>query len=171
MEKTKKNNTNRFKTLVLICVGVLMVFVVSANAATTMPTFNLPDARSGKNITNEKFQGKALLVIFFATWCAPCLQEVPNLIKLQKEFGKDKFSVLALSVDQGGRSVVQKLIKKYSINYPVLMANSETGKAFGGVRSIPVSFLINKEGNLVKKYRLGFIPHKEFQADIKSVLN
>ena len=171
VKRKKQVLKNQLKRSVLVFVGIFFLFAGSVQAATPMPSFNLPDARSGKSVASKEFKGKALLVTFFATWCSPCLKEVPNLIKLQKEFGKDGFSVLALSVDQGGRGVVQKLINKYSINYPVLMASAETGRAFGGVRSIPASFLINKSGHVVKRYRLGYIPHSEFENDIKRVLN
>ena len=171
MRQMRRIKKNQSKVSLLLVVGIFLLSTVSVQAATGMPEFNLQDARNGKSTASKAFAGKALLVTFFATWCSPCLQEIPNLIKLQDEFGKDGFSVLALSVDQGGRDVVQKLISKYSINYPVLMADASTGKAFGGVRAIPSSFLINRDGNLVKKYRMGYIPHGEFENDVKRVLN
>lgn len=162
---------NHLRKLILICISVFFLYGVSAQAATPMPSFNLSDVRSDKTVASKEFKGKALLVTFFATWCSPCLKEVPHLIQLQNEFGQGDFSVLALSVDQGGKRVVQKLIDKYSINYPVLMATAATGKGFGGIMSIPASFLINKNGNVVKKYRPGYIPQSEFENDIKRVLN
>jgi len=171
MKEIKQTLYNHLKTSVLVFISILLLSGVSTRAATPMPSFKLSDARSGKSVASQEFQGKALLVTFFATWCAPCIKEVPNLIQLQSEFGKKDFSVLALSVDQGGPRVVKKLIDKYSINYPVLMASAATGRDFGGVRSIPASFLINKSGNVVKRYRLGYIPHSEFESDIKRVLN
>lgn len=171
MKRIQQALSNQFKVSVLIFISIFMLCGVSVQAATPMPSFNLSDATSSKNIASKEFRGKALLVTFFATWCSPCLQEVPNLIQLQNEYGKGDFSVLGLSVDQGGKGVVRKLISKYSINYPVLMANSATGRDFGGIMSIPASFLINKNGNVVKRYRPGYISHSEFENDIKRVLN
>jgi len=167
----KQSKPFKRKIASLVSAAVLVLICLPAYAVTPMPSFSLSDARSGKSITSEAFKGKALLVTFFATWCGPCIKEVPDFIKLQKRYNKDGFSVLALSMDRGGSSVVKKLINKYSINYPVLMANPATGRAFGGIRSIPTTFLINKRGNMVKKYRLGYIPHSEFENDIKSLLN
>jgi peroxiredoxin len=138
-------------------------------ATSKMPTFSLMEVTDGKTVDTDEFQGKALLVTFFATWCPPCMEEVPTLIKLQKEFAKDGFSVIGLSVDQEGPGVVVKLIRKQGINYPVAMADSRTIRDFGGVYGIPMSFLVNRSGNVVKKYT-GDVPHSVLAKDIKSVM-
>lgn len=171
MKNVKTAVGHYLKISILLIFAVQLLFSTGVSAESLLPAFQLQDAKNGEDISSQQFEGKALLVTFFATWCGPCLQEIPNLIKLQKKFGKDGFSVLGLSVDQGGRSIVKKLINKYSINYPVLMAKYEVGQALGGIRSIPASFLFNKKGKLVKKYSLGYIPHSEFENDIKRVLD
>jgi thiol-disulfide isomerase/thioredoxin len=148
------------------------IFLFSAgrlNATTKMPVFSLPDVTGGKTVDSREFQGKVLLVIFFATWCPPCLEEVPSLVELQKELAKDGFSVIGLSVDEGGARVVGKLVMKMGINYPVVMADRGTITGFGGVYGIPVSFLVNQNGNIVKKY-VGYVPHSVLANDIKTVL-
>ncbi|MFH2123013.1 MAG: TlpA disulfide reductase family protein [Pseudomonadota bacterium] len=149
----------------------LMLFLgsSSAYAATKMPTFSLPDAVSGTTVNSADYSGKALLVTFFATWCPPCMQEIPTLIELHQEFSKANFSVVGLSVDQGP-DVVAKLVEIRSINYPVLMADETTARNFGGVAGIPTSFLVNKEGNVVKKYP-GYVPHAILEKDIKILMN
>ena len=91
------------------------------------------------------------------------------MIYLHKKYGKDGFSVVGLSVDQGGKKAIQRLVKKKSINYPILMANSKTMQDFGGVYGIPVSFLVNKRGNVVKKYT-GYIAQSVLEKDLKKVL-
>ena len=123
----------------------------------------------GKDVDSGDFQGKALLVTFFATWCPPCLQEIPTLVELQQEFAAKGFSVIGLSVDQGGGLEVAKLVERQAINYPVLMADAETAENFGGVYGIPVSFLVNKSGNVVKRYP-GLVPHSTLVKDVRSVL-
>jgi peroxiredoxin len=149
------------------------IFFFSAgpsSATSKMPAFSLPNVIDGKTIDSREFQGKALLVTFFATWCPPCMEEVPTLIKLQKEFANDGFSVIGLSVDEQGPGVVVKLIGKQGINYPVMMADSRTIQDFGGVYGIPVSFLVNRSGNVVKKYP-GEVPLSVLARDIKNVMN
>ena len=139
------------------------------HATEKIPVFSLPDVTDGKTIDSRKYQGKVLLVTFFATWCPPCLEEIPGLVQLQKELAKDGFSVIAFSVDQEGTPIVGKLIMKLGINYPVVMADSETIRDFGGVYGIPVAFLVNQKGTIVKKYT-GYVPHSVLANDIKSVM-
>ena len=156
--------------VVLATFSLLLFLVQAAPAASQMPSFVLTDAVSGDDVSSKQFEGKVLLVTFFATWCPPCMQEIPDLIDLQDNYASKGFSVLGLSMDQGGRGIVKKLVEKRSINYPVLMADEATANDFGGVIGIPTSFLVNKKGRLVKKYP-GYVPHTILDRDIKSVMN
>ena len=140
-----------------------------AMATTPMPRFNLKSVTDGNAVDSGKFQGKVLLVTFFATWCPPCMQEIPSLIKIQQEFAGKGFSVVAISVDQGGTGQVKKVVEKTGINYPVLMADSKVTSDFGGVVGIPTSFLINQQGNVIKNYP-GYVGHNVFVEDIKKLL-
>ncbi|HEB50820.1 MAG TPA: TlpA family protein disulfide reductase [Desulfobulbus sp.] len=165
MSYKKKTGT----LLVLACImGTLLVASV-AGAAVNMPDFALPSALDGKVVKSSSFRGKAMLVTFFATWCPPCRQEIPTLKKLQEEYGDKGFSVIGLSVDEGGPKVVAKLIRKEAINYPVLMADRATANDFGGIAGIPTSFLINRKGHVVKRYP-GYVPHALLVKDIESIL-
>lgn len=158
----------------MVGVSILVLFSCFASfeviAATQMPAFSLESVRDGKVIESSSFKGKVLLLTFFATWCPPCAQEVPVLNQLHEENKKSGFSVVGLSVDQQGPSVVSKFMKKKDIQYPVLMAESKTTSDFGGVYGIPVAFLVNKSGNVVKKYT-GYVQHTILEKDVKSLLN
>lgn len=154
--------------LLLICVTPLVV-LQPVMAASKMPSFELKDVMSGESINSNIFKGKSLLVIFFATWCPPCIQEIPNLIKLQEQYGENGFSVVALSVDQE-KKVVQKLVERKEINYPVMMADDAVTRDFGGVYGIPTSFLVSKKGTVVKKYS-GYVPHSVLVKDLEQVIN
>ena len=159
------------RSMLLLVGCILLLFSVSsASASRSMPSFSLPDVVTGDLVDSKIFDGKTLLVTFFATWCPPCMQEVPDLISLQKEYAQKGFSVVALSVDQGGAGVVKKLVEKRSINYPVLLADGATARSFGGVVGIPTTFLINSKGHVVKKYP-GYVPHMILENDIKRVMN
>ncbi len=148
----------------------LTVFSQSTMAASKMPAFALSDVVTGESVDSDFFSGKALLVTFFATWCPPCMQEVPDLIRLQNKYEGRGFSVVALSVDEGGSKTVRKFIERRSVNYPVLMADRSTAQKFGGVVGIPTSFLINRNGTVVKKYP-GYVHHMILENDIKKILN
>lgn len=167
MKITTTTSLGRTVQIMVVC---LLLSISSAQAATQMPSFSLPDAVSGTKVNSADFSGKTLLITFFATWCPPCMQEVPALMDLQQQFSKGAFSVVGLSVDQGGPDIVAKLVEKRSINYPVLMADETTARNFGGVVGIPTSFLVNKEGNVVKKYP-GYVPHAILEKDITTLMN
>lgn len=157
---------------VLRMVGfILCLLSVSTNSqgAVIMPAFSLPAAIDGAVVTSDAYRGKAMLITFFATWCPPCLQEIPTLKELHSKFNRQGFVVVALSVDEGGAGAVAQLVKRADINYQVLMADRTTTRNFGGVVAIPTSFLVNKDGQVVKKYP-GFASQGLLERDIESVL-
>jgi thiol-disulfide isomerase/thioredoxin len=155
-----------------VCLALALSLACSngAQASAQMPQFILKSVVDGKEVDSQNFAGKVLLVSFFATWCPPCVEEIPTFNELQESYSEKGFSIVALSVDQGGPAAVAKLVKKKNINYPVLMADNETMQNFGGVYGVPVSFLVNREGNVVKKYP-GYVPKSILTKDIKSILN
>lgn len=166
MEKQKKSY------IPVWCIALIFALIspVIAQAATKMPSFSLESVREGRIVKSDVFNGKVLLLTFFATWCPPCVEEVPILVTLQKEHAAAGFSVVGLSVDQTGPASVAKFMKKQKINYPVLMAEPRTTEDFGGVYGIPVAFLVNKSGNVVKKYT-GYVQHQILERDIRSLLD
>lgn len=154
----------------IFCLALaLVLFANSAYSSTAMPPFALKSVQDGATVQSSEFKGNALLVTFFATWCPSCREEIPTLINLQKQFSPRGFSVIGLSVDQGGAEVVQRLVQKKEINYPVVMADAKIIQDFGGVYAIPVSFLVNKDGNVVKKYP-GLVPPSVLASDIQNIL-
>ena len=130
-----------------------------------MVPFKLTSLTDNTELDSKQFEGQVLLVTFFATWCPPCIQEVPTLIDLQDSFKTKGFSVVAFSLDEGSPDQIHNFIKKYSITYPVLAADAEVTKGFGGVTGIPVTFLVNRQGEIVKKY-LGYVEHEELAEEI-----
>jgi peroxiredoxin len=162
---------SRFLTAVVYTLTLFFCFAAfEAVAATQMPSFSLEDVRNGKTVDSSVFDGKVLLLTFFATWCPPCAEEVPVLNQLHEELSDSGFSVVGLSVDQQGASIVSKFVSKKDIKYPVLMAKSKTTVDFGGIYGIPVAFLVNKAGHVVKKYS-GYVQHDILQKDVRSLLN
>ena len=134
-----------------------------------MVPFKMPSLTDKTILDSKQLDGQVLLVTFFATWCPPCIQEIPTLIALQNTFKSKGFSVVAFSVDEGNLAQLEKFIVKYRINYPVLLADSVVTRSFGGVTGIPVTFLVNRQGEIVKKY-LGNPSHDLLEEDIKSML-
>jgi thiol-disulfide isomerase/thioredoxin len=138
-------------------------------AAVAMPQFSLSSVVDGTMVDSTSFKDQVLLVTFFATWCPPCRQEIPALKQLQEELGPRGFSVLALSVDEAGPRVVAQLVKQQKINYPVVMADRATADNFGGISTLPTSFLVNRQGHVVKTYAM-FTPHVLLKRDIEAIM-
>ena len=164
-----KKTGHLFRSMLAMLALIGLLSAAESRAATKMPSFALQDVRNGKIVDSESFKGRVLLLTFFATWCPPCLEEVPILVKLQKEMEGAGFSVIGMSVDQQEPAVIAKFVEKRDINYPVLLAQSKTTMDFGGIYGIPVAFLVNKAGNVVKKYS-GYVDHAILERDIRSLL-
>lgn len=161
----------QMKFLITLSLMTAVLFLAAQSwAATRMPSFSLASVRNGEIVDSKNFKGKVLLLTFFATWCPPCVEEVPVLVKLQDDLGEAGFSVIGLSVDQQGPAIVASFVEKRGVNYPVLLAEAKTTSDFGGVYGIPVAFLVNKSGNVVKKYT-GYVGHTVLEKDIRSLLN
>ena len=134
-----------------------------------MAPFRMSSLTDKTILDSKQLDGRVLLVTFFASWCPPCIQEIPDLIALQNTFKSEEFSVVAFSVDEGDLAPVEKLIVKFGINYPVLLADPVVTRSFGGVTGIPVTFLVNRQGEIVKKY-LGYVNHDLLEEEINSML-
>ena len=131
--------------------------------------FKLPSLTDNTQFDSRQLKDQVLLVTFFATWCPPCIQEIPTLIALQDSYREKGFSVVAFSVDEGSPEPLLNLIEKYGINYPVIVADNDVAKGFGGVTGIPVTFLVNRKGEIVKKY-LGYVGHDALEEEIRKLL-
>ena len=135
-----------------------------------MPAFKLPSPLSEDILTSsESFNGKVVLVSFFASWCRSCLEEIPLLKKMQNRFADKDFVLLAMAVDKENKSGLKNLIQKQNINYPVLLADEAVKKDFGGIAILPTMFLVDREGNLYKKYS-GHIERDSLVQDIRQLL-
>lgn len=134
-----------------------------------MPSFVLDSALDDSVVKSDNFSGNVLLITFFATWCSPCVQEVPNFVKLQSEYKDQGFSVVAISVDQADSGGIASFAEKKGINYPVLMFSQSVLEDFGGVYGIPASFMVNRKGEVVKRYT-GYVAHAILAKDIKTLL-
>jgi len=133
---------------------------------------------NGRSVPLSDFRGKVVLVNFWATWCGPCRFEIPSLIEFQQTYGDRGFVVLGVATDDEGKSVVEPYVRdeqfevagqKVSINYPILLGNDAIADQFGGIIGIPTTFLISREGKIVKQV-IGLVDHDKLEADIKSLL-
>jgi len=107
---------------------------------------------TGQTISQENYRGHVLILDFFATWCQPCRQSIPHLVEMNRKFGRQGLQILGLSVDEEGERTVKTFTDEFRVNYPLAMAGDKTAVDFG-VRSVPVMFLIDKQGRIAEVYR------------------
>jgi len=99
-------------------------------------------------------KGKVLLINMWATWCGPCLAEMPSFVKMQEKYGPSGFEILGLDTDDESASLksdIDKVVKEKGINYPIVFSDDETQAAFLNISKfggIPQSFLVDADGNL-----------------------
>lgn len=107
-------------------------------------------AGDGTEMTLEDFKGRVILVNFWATWCAPCVKELPSLDRLQFKLGGEGLLVLAVNQDRGGAAVAGPFLKKLDVNRLGLFLDSrmKLGRAFG-VRALPWTLLIGRDGKII----------------------
>ncbi len=132
------------------------------------PDFSLKDV-GGNPFTLSDHSGKVKIIDFWATWCPPCRMEIPDFQSLHDKYPGDKFLMIGISLDDNSE-IVKKFLGEYKVTYPVVMGNEEIANAYGGIRGIPTTFVVDKEGNIYKKY-IGYTEGKVFERDILALLD
>ena len=114
------------------------------------PDFTFPGL-DGKMISLSDHIGKVVLVNIWATWCRPCIDEMPSMEKLYQELDKEDFAILAVSIDALGAGVVKPFMQAYNLTFPALLDPEGTIKTTYQVTGVPESFIIDQQGVLIKK--------------------
>jgi thiol-disulfide isomerase/thioredoxin len=131
------------------------------------PGFKLK-ALDGKDLTLEASHGKVILLNFWATWCGPCREEIPELIALQNRY-KDRLQIIGLVVDDDDEKEIRSVIATEGINYPVALADPEIRFAYGGIAALPTVFVINAEGRVVQKH-VGLFNPALYETEVRALL-
>jgi thiol-disulfide isomerase/thioredoxin len=116
-------------------------------------------------VTLNEFKGKVVLVNFWASWCPPCTNEMPGFQKVFEEYETKGFSVIGVAVDD----IKLQIIRELRITYPVVKTNERVTRDYGNVTSVPASFLVGKDGRIVKKINM-FYPEDELRADVEMAI-
>lgn len=135
----------------------------------TAANFELPSSDGGK-LKLSDYKGKVVILDFWATWCPPCRKGIPDLVELKKKYGPQGLEVIGVSVDMDNtKSEVVPFIKQYGINYPVVYSTDEVRMNYGGIASIPTSFVIDQNGNIIASYE-GLTSMSNYENQIKKLL-
>ena len=154
--------------VVLMAVLFVVTTAASGGAADSAADFNLKAVQDGKAYSLSQFKGKVVLVNFFTFFCGPCREEMPHLSQLYQELKGQGFQTLGIGLSSTPEQLKQ-IVTQLNLAYPVLEGNDAVSKAYGGVELVPLTFIIDKQGNIAHKI-LGARSKEEFEKMIKPLL-
>jgi peroxiredoxin len=121
-----------------------------SGSAFPAPAFTLVDL-SGNTIDTSGYQGKVVLVNFWAAWCTPCREEIPQFMALAEKYRAQGFQAVGISMDDP-EGALRDFCREHKVNYPVVMGNQKIAEEFGGVLGLPTTFLIGRDRLIHAKY-------------------
>lgn len=135
---------------------------------TPAPAFSLKDLK-GRSVRLGDFKGKVLLINFWATWCAPCLAEMPDLVKLQKQFGPRGLQIIGVTYPPQDRVSVRRMVRQLKINYPILFGSDKVAGDYNVGDVLPTTIVVDREGKIRSRI-LGILELEEFDEKVKPLL-
>ncbi len=133
----------------------------------TAPDFSRRDL-AGHTVHLRDYRGKVLLVNFWASWCSPCLEEMPRFSQWQRQYGVQGLQIIGVSMDDGEMQVRQ-FLAGHPVSYPIVRGDARLAESFGGVLGLPLSYLIDSQGRVVARYQ-GDSKAADMEAPIKALL-
>ena len=132
------------------------------------PDFALQDA-DGRTVRLSDYRGKVVLLNFWATWCGPCKVEIPWFVEFERKHKDKGFAVVGVSMDEDGWQIVKPFVSRLGINYRILMGTDSIAQLYGGVESLPTTFVIDREGRIAAVH-VGLVSKRSYEKDIDEVL-
>jgi peroxiredoxin len=166
----KKNNYPQLKgkkvdhrAIILIVLAVIVMVVLFSlrqnnsylrfsllETGRLAPNFSLPGL-DGEMVSLSDYRGHVVLVNIWATWCPPCVDEMPSLEALYQKFKDENFEILAISIDEVGAEAVAPFMKKNNLSFAALLDPEGTIKNAYQTTGVPESFIVDRQGILVEK--------------------
>jgi peroxiredoxin len=134
------------------------------------PEFALKDA-NGQTVHLADYKGKVVLLDFWATWCGPCKIEIPWFMEFEQQFKDRGFAVVGVSMDEDGWTAVKPYLVRMKVNYRILLGNDQVGTQYGGVDSLPTTFLIDRQGKIASVHIGVSTGKEEFKDAIVHLLD
>jgi peroxiredoxin len=158
----------------MLVVGLRMARRPQRLAASQMKGDVAPDftlqSLDGKTVHLSDYRGKAVLLNFWATWCAPCKIEMPWFVELQKQYGPVGLQIIGVAMDDASPKDIAAFAKEMGVNYPVLIGKESVGDAYGGVQFLPESFYIDRNGKVLDKV-FGLKGRGEIEDNIRKIVD
>src|SRR6202042_2881199 len=133
------------------------------------PDFILSDS-TGSSVKLSAYKGKVVLLDFWATWCGGCKVEIPWYAEFQDKYRKDGLAAIGVSMDDDGWKSVKPFLEEHKLNYPVVIANQDLTTRYGGLPSLPMTLLIDRDGKIAES-QAGMVDKDAFENKIKTLLH
>jgi cytochrome c biogenesis protein CcmG/thiol:disulfide interchange protein DsbE len=167
-------NWIKLSLLALVAIAVVELYIQRSRriskvpAGAAAPAFTLPDT-SGRHVSLESLKGKVVAVNFWATWCGPCQDEIPDLAKVYSAHKSKCFEMLGVAEESGVRDEVVAAAQKLGVNYPVLLDDDgKAGDAFK-IPGYPRTFLIDVDGRIRKVFE-GAVEREDLEKALTPLL-
>ena len=158
-------------TLQRIIFATLMIAFSAASVLaqeTRAPRFTLKDV-NGRTVRLSDYQGKVVLINFWATWCPPCRAEMPDLVRLQRDHAEQGLQILGITYPPETKARVRRFARSLKVNYPIILGTREIKDRFSSEETLPLTVVINRDGK-VTDIISGILLRKEFDEKIKPLL-
>jgi thiol-disulfide isomerase/thioredoxin len=153
---------------IIFCSILLVLAPISVDAQRRAPSLVLKDLQ-GHTLRLSDYKGKVVLINFWATWCPPCLAEMPELIKWQREHRGSGLQIIGITYPPEQISEVRRFIKKLKVNYPIVMGARELKAQFDESETLPLTVVIDRAG-IIREVIQGILLPEEFAEKIKPLL-
>ena len=123
----------------------------------------------GRSIQLSALRGKVVIVDFWATWCPPCIEELPHFKELYTQYKGKGFEMIGIALDEGGSGAVKSFVKEHGVTYSIAMGTPDLIQNFSGILGIPTTFIIDKNGMIAHKL-IGYQEKQVFEQEIQRLL-
>lgn len=151
-----------------IVVLFLFVPIVTFGQDSQPPQLTIKDIQ-GRQIRLSDYRGKVVLVNFWATWCPPCRKEIPDLIRLQRDYGSQGLQVIGVTYPPQKLAEVRRFVRRAKVNYPIALGTTETRLLFSQSEALPITIVIGQDGR-IRDIIEGILLPEEFEQKIKPLL-
>jgi thiol-disulfide isomerase/thioredoxin len=134
----------------------------------TAPDWTMKDI-AGRTIRLRDYKGKVVLLNFWATWCAPCLAEIPELVRWQRRYAKDGLQIIGLTYPPNTKRAIVQFVRQRRINYPIIQGTAELKAHFTVSETLPFTVVIDAAGNIHSTIE-GILFADEFAEKIQPLL-
>lgn len=153
------------RAVIMATLLIALSSLVLGQGKTPAPQLVLKDIE-GRSVRLSDYKGKIVLLNFWATWCAPCRAEMPDLVKWQREYRKQGLQVIGVTYPPEELAEVRKFIKSIKVNYPIALGDKQTKALFDKGETIPITVVIDRKG-MVREIIQGIIFPEEFEQKVK----